>query len=128
QHQLRVVAAGQRHQYGRLGMTLCALRIARTVAAHTLQELVEHDGSRFFSPATHHGMKALRPQASATSARLPATGLWRHHGTSPQERSEEHTSELQSRENLVCRLLLEKKKNIIRKYLKSFPALKPKIT
>src|SRR5690606_40144021 len=27
------------------------------------------------------------------------------------ERSEEHTSELQSRENLVCRLLLEKKKN-----------------
>src|SRR5690606_3021372 len=27
----------------------------------------------------------------------------------PRERSEEHTSELQSRENLVCRLLLEKK-------------------
>src|SRR5690606_41836272 len=27
-------------------------------------------------------------------------------------RSEEHTSELQSRENLVCRLLLEKKKNM----------------
>src|SRR5690606_40636971 len=27
-------------------------------------------------------------------------------------RSEEHTSELQSRENLVCRLLLEKKKRI----------------
>src|SRR5436309_11375886 len=26
------------------------------------------------------------------------------------QRSEEHTSELQSRENLVCRLLLEKKK------------------
>src|SRR5690606_40941528 len=29
-----------------------------------------------------------------------------------QLRSEEHTSELQSRENLVCRLLLEKKKKI----------------
>src|SRR5690606_41208713 len=28
----------------------------------------------------------------------------------PRPRSEEHTSELQSRENLVCRLLLEKKK------------------
>src|SRR5690606_35367445 len=28
----------------------------------------------------------------------------------PRRRSEEHTSELQSRENLVCRLLLEKKK------------------
>src|SRR6266700_7342646 len=30
-------------------------------------------------------------------------------------RSEEHTSELQSRENLVCRLLLEKKKKKIKK-------------
>src|SRR5690606_40366638 len=29
----------------------------------------------------------------------------------PAFRSEEHTSELQSRENLVCRLLLEKKKD-----------------
>src|SRR5207302_6085455 len=29
--------------------------------------------------------------------------------TLPGDRSEEHTSELQSRENLVCRLLLEKK-------------------
>src|SRR3712207_7915260 len=29
------------------------------------------------------------------------------------QRSEEHTSELQSRQYLVCRLLLEKKKNII---------------
>src|SRR2546430_13467500 len=28
-------------------------------------------------------------------------------------RSEEHTSELQSQSNLVCRLLLEKKKNIV---------------
>src|SRR3712207_7216482 len=28
------------------------------------------------------------------------------------DRSEEHTSELQSRQYLVCRLLLEKKKNI----------------
>src|SRR5688572_23524122 len=30
---------------------------------------------------------------------------------SPKGRSEEHTSELQSQSNLVCRLLLEKKKN-----------------
>src|SRR3712207_8278285 len=30
---------------------------------------------------------------------------------SPVYRSEEHTSELQSRQYLVCRLLLEKKKN-----------------
>src|SRR2546430_6005821 len=31
-------------------------------------------------------------------------------GLTKQERSEEHTSELQSQSNLVCRLLLEKKK------------------
>src|SRR5690606_41737894 len=33
----------------------------------------------------------------------------RRPGAIAQARSEEHTSELQSRENLVCRLLLEKK-------------------
>src|SRR3712207_8980996 len=33
------------------------------------------------------------------------------------ERSEEHTSELQSRQYLVCRLLLEKKKNIMSKVM-----------
>src|SRR2546430_6898048 len=32
--------------------------------------------------------------------------------TASHYRSEEHTSELQSQSNLVCRLLLEKKKNI----------------
>src|SRR2546430_7702313 len=32
-------------------------------------------------------------------------------GNSREGRSEEHTSELQSQSNLVCRLLLEKKKN-----------------
>src|SRR2546427_3345166 len=32
--------------------------------------------------------------------------------TLPGMRSEEHTSELQSQSNLVCRLLLEKKKNL----------------
>src|SRR5699024_12211081 len=32
-------------------------------------------------------------------------------GTTPKKRSEEHTSELQSRFDLVCRLLLEKKKS-----------------
>src|SRR2546428_6116223 len=32
------------------------------------------------------------------------------HAGSPHGRSEEHTSELQSRSDLVCRLLLEKKK------------------
>src|SRR2546429_6354720 len=38
-------------------------------------------------------------------------GVRSQHST-PKLRSEEHTSELQSRLHLVCRLLLEKKKNI----------------
>src|SRR2546430_17240740 len=38
----------------------------------------------------------------------PAVG--RHPADRGMERSEEHTSELQSQSNLVCRLLLEKKK------------------
>src|SRR5690606_39908174 len=37
----------------------------------------------------------------------------------PPPRSEEHTSELQSRENLVCRLLLEKKKKKKKKHMKA---------
>src|SRR2546430_12225426 len=37
--------------------------------------------------------------------------------STPRSRSEEHTSELQSQSNLVCRLLLEKKKNHTPQYL-----------
>src|SRR3712207_7681493 len=40
----------------------------------------------------------------------PRTVARRARRCSPPERSEEHTSELQSRQYLVCRLLLEKKK------------------
>src|SRR5690606_40086986 len=39
---------------------------------------------------------------------VPANGLWIQCVWASLLRSEEHTSELQSRENLVCRLLLEK--------------------
>src|SRR3712207_8697012 len=35
-------------------------------------------------------------------------------GSVAEHRSEEHTSELQSRQYLVCRLLLEKKKKLVR--------------
>src|SRR5690606_41477748 len=63
----------------------------------------------------------LRPQASppagdgpaerlAASRCLHLLGYGRRRRLGLPPRSEEHTSELQSRENLVCRLLLEKKK------------------
>src|SRR5438034_3789619 len=41
--------------------------------------------------------------------------------TSPQIRSEEHTSELQSHSDLVCRLLLEKKKSKMNKMASTLP-------
>src|SRR6266404_9672144 len=46
---------------------------------------------------------------------LPAARWHRHRQDrgQPEERSEEHTSELQSLAYIVCRLLLEKKKKII---------------
>src|SRR3712207_7313636 len=50
--------------------------------------------------------KKIGPGEPSRTARATAT---RTGDSSP--RSEEHTSELQSRQYLVCRLLLEKKKN-----------------
>src|SRR5688572_30961210 len=44
-------------------------------------------------------------------SRRTAGAFPRSRGNAPAVRSEEHTSELQSQSNLVCRLLLEKKKN-----------------
>src|SRR5207302_2293272 len=85
-----------------------------TLVADTLQILL-------------HTPPARVPQLLTTLSDLPVLILWslRLHGAShlPEEpmfsreriealRSEEHTSELQSREKLVCRLLLEKKKRI----------------
>src|SRR5260370_10926996 len=48
----------------------------------------------------------------STTPKATRTGFREHHsiGERPPRRSEEHTSELQSHLNLVCRLLLEKKK------------------
>src|SRR5947209_15762780 len=51
-----------------------------------------------------------RPPPGRAGSRPPAA--------SPSPRSEEHTSELQSRQYLVCRLLLEKKKNKRQKHNK----------
>src|SRR3712207_7531941 len=51
---------------------------------------------------TNHGMRVFLTRVSRAAARMRAT--------SSRPRSEEHTSELQSRQYLVCRLLLEKKK------------------
>src|SRR2546430_5883427 len=59
-------------------------------------------GSRVWRESTPLGARSARVAEARSSARVVMI----------IERSEEHTSELQSQSNLVCRLLLEKKKNL----------------
>src|SRR5690606_41828784 len=64
--------------------------------------------------ATIAGYTKLLEQTASKEQELPLNAIARsvdYQMTLIDDRSEEHTSELQSRENLVCRLLLEKKKN-----------------
>src|SRR3712207_8977146 len=62
-------------------------------------------------PTAACGASTVRA-ASARSRAEPAPRISPQPASaSPLERSEEHTSELQSRQYLVCRLLLEKKKH-----------------
>src|SRR5687768_2289039 len=75
-----------------------------------------------FVVAAGYGMApAMNVPAALVTAYLVATGLIAVRPSEPRRRwldvilmlrSEEHTSELQSRLHLVCRLLLEKKKKI----------------
>src|SRR3712207_8920486 len=58
--------------------------------------------------------RALRGGGGAAAARRRALGRGAARRLVARARSEEHTSELQSRQYLVCRLLLEKKKNNLR--------------
>src|SRR5690349_24166930 len=72
----------------------------------TLFRSIRYPAPRYFTTLNAIGedsSRADRPRAAPpTWTRLPAL--------TPRARSEEHTSELQSRRDLVCRLLLEKKK------------------
>src|SRR5476651_2745342 len=69
--------------------------------------------STLFPYATLFRSRAARPArripSPTTAAPMPRASSPRS-PTRPRSRSEEHTSELQSRQYLVCRLLLEKKK------------------
>src|SRR5690606_42118884 len=82
-----------------------------------------HDALPIFAPLQVQGAQLLPQQvADAAVVALDLVPRGDAHGADAEHvlqacgeigqvgRSEEHTSELQSRENLVCRLLLEKKK------------------
>src|SRR3712207_7493770 len=86
-----------------------------TLSLHDALPISQHRSSR-------------RAAGSIPPSKRAAAGRWdsvpRRSSCSPQTfrssmrvRSEEHTSELQSRQYLVCRLLLEKKKNTSSTYL-----------
>src|SRR5690606_41478208 len=70
------------------------------------QQLLSHQSHAhkccFFSLLTIGVILCRPPNLACKQPYCRASAIWL--------RSEEHTSELQSRENLVCRLLLEKKK------------------
>src|SRR5436309_5888291 len=70
--------------------------------------------STLFPYTTLFRSKVARQTLALTAAYVDVPRIIRIVGTDggfdTYDRSEEHTSELQSRENLVCRLLLEKKK------------------
>src|SRR3712207_7178483 len=73
------------------------------------------EGGRRPAPRHRHGVPAVQPLPAHDRAGEchggAAAGPPGEQGRGP--RSEEHTSELQSRQYLVCRLLLEKKKQKI---------------
>src|SRR5690349_23237507 len=61
-------------------------------------------------------LREVESDREAVRRRLPrddAHDRRQHRASSRGRRSEEHTSELQSRRDLVCRLLLEKKKKTV---------------
>src|SRR3712207_7195844 len=72
--------------------------------------------SRRLAGAYKKSLRGLATAAAAGGDHASAADWWRRLATADPlngdvafERSEEHTSELQSRQYLVCRLLLEKK-------------------
>src|SRR5688572_30919634 len=72
-------------------------------------------GSVLLSVSLAHGQEATTDRIIVRADRLPdvgATAPFNVEVVTADEKIGRHTSELQSQSNLVCRLLLEKKKNI----------------
>src|SRR3989442_11342151 len=81
-----------------------------SLGAHDPHDLVEINGSPPIRAVIEGGIQGDAATAAIIANCLPAIAIIAAVAASPWIRSEEHTSELQSRPHLVCRLLLEKKK------------------
>src|SRR2546422_3762136 len=66
-------------------------------------------------PGRSNGASSNPPAPKRSASSNPRRLRWTPISAVLERRSEEHTSELQSRLHLVCRLLLEKKKKYIRR-------------
>src|SRR2546430_8110794 len=71
-----------------------------------------HEHERHHGLQDHHRHDHDQERTGIKAGRHPALERVAHEVIGRGDRSEEHTSELQSQSNLVCRLLLEKKKKI----------------
>src|SRR5689334_23525000 len=89
------------------GVQTCALPILRQQPA-AVGSLQRH-APEFIALHAFDAVKFGEPSIDETVVRIQKV---EHAAVLPQDRSEEHTSELQSQFHLVCRLLLEKKKTI----------------
>src|SRR2546429_2908660 len=99
------------------------LSLVRTPSASSFFFFNDTATTEIYTLSLHDALPICHPRAPAHGGRLRD-----HHGGQPRHlrdrplprlprgRSEEHTSELQSRLHLVCRLLLEKKKKQKRTY------------
>src|SRR5260370_31121911 len=67
--------------------------------------------TEIYTLSLHDALPICRTVRRLPGARIPWAGILKFCNIPSLRRSEEHTSELQSHLNLVCRLLLEKKKN-----------------
>src|SRR5690606_41664134 len=90
--------------YTTLFRSASLLRSRRTPLVVTQHQDSKRPGSKFMARAV------LRRAAAIVVPSRAHLALSEELDGFENKRSEEHTSELQSRENLVCRLLLEKKK------------------
>src|SRR3712207_8633105 len=88
-----------------------ALPISRAMPAVPASSPALRNASRTPVSSSPHQTRVVRSLSNSVATSRPRPGA-------PPVRSEEHTSELQSRQYLVCRLLLEKKKILSRMSLK----------